>query len=276
MTRFWKVQSAGNDFVLVLDSDIPFLLNRCELATRLCDRRLSIGGDGLLILKLDDEPALEMYNPDGSPDFCGNGLMSAAKFAQAVCGHELTQVWHGGRRLKVRSESDGRIEVEIMAATFDPASIPMVDGSSEIFESVLPGVEGLRPISVVQTGSAHAVVLVDALPSDEEFFRISPLVENHSWFPERVSLMWVQPISNDRVKMRIWERGAGETLGCGTGSAAAAVIWMRKTNQGGLIKIENPGGLITCAATDWTSNLRLGSIPTLVYSGMVTLSRTGN
>lgn len=88
--------------------------------------------------------------------------------------------------------------------------------------------------------------------------------------------MWVQPITNAQLKMRIWERGAGETLGCGTGSAAAAVVWMRKISQGGVIAVENPGGVITCAATDWTTRLQLGSTPTVVYSGAVELSRTGD
>lgn len=273
MIPFWKVQSAGNDFVLLLEGDVPTSTNRCELAAKLCDRKYAIGGDGMLVLGLGDCSTLEMYNPDGTPDFCGNGLMSAVKFAQIAFANELTQILHGGRLVPVHHAQDCRVEVEIGSATFDPAAIPTIEGVPELFECALPGVEGLPLVSVVQTGSAHAVVFVDKLPCDDEFLRLSPLVEHHAWFPERVSLMWVQPVSETRLKMRIWERGAGETLGCGTGSAAAAVVYMRKYGFGGLLEIANPGGVITCSAQNWSSGLSLGSVPTVVFSGHVDLSQ---
>jgi diaminopimelate epimerase len=137
---------------------------------------------------------------------------------------------HGRRTAEVfRDPANAavRVTVEMGEPRFAPADIPMRVEGAEVRDYPLPvGDETVR-VTALSTGSTHTVLFVDALPDEETFQRLSPLVENHPLFPERTSLMWTQVESWARLRIRIWERGAGETLGCGSGACAAAVAAQR-------------------------------------------------
>ncbi len=247
--RFTKMQGIGNDFVVV-DARMGPATDWPEFARRACKRRFGIGADGLLIVgeAPDADAAMLMYNPDGTPDFCGNGLRCVARFVAdrkgsgypatltlaTLAGHKRATVERAGDSVAVTADM-GRPE-------FDPARVPMSVNAQEALDYPLELSDRVLRVSVLSTGSTHAVAFVDALPSDPEFAAVSAEVETHALFPERTSLMWVQHSGEDALRLRIWERGVGETLGCGTGACAAAVAARRKGIVGRTVRVRSAGG----------------------------------
>lgn len=242
--EFYKYQSIGNDFVLVESQALPSLsLN--ELAIKVCDRKFGIGADGLLVFsKITSEIAMRMFNPDGTEDFCGNGLrVTGLHMRLSGISEPEVKIRHFGREIAVRFSSDGWIETAGLRVSFDPIDVPLSPGIGEIFETGIE-IEGrLLFLSSVNTGSTHSVVTMDRAPSDQEFLQISSKLEHHPMFPERTSVIWCWPDGEDRVSIRIWERGVGETLGCGTGSAAVGACHFRKHSHLKSLEVMNPGGL---------------------------------
>lgn len=265
---FAKVQSIGNDFVLFRAEDVA---GRAlpALSEHVCRRHFSIGSDGMLVLGQDaNRLHLRMFNPDGSEDFCGNGLRSAAWFAaQEGWFTGDISVLHLGRRVAVHVGEDGLVSSSFGPASFAPESIPSL--GPELFESLLSGPGFELRVSSLSTGSAHTVAFVEKLPDDDTFLRVSPLVEHHPMFPERTSLMWTQILSPSEIIMRIWERGAGETLGCGTGSVAAAIAYLRREDRGGTVHVHNPGGVLAVSADSWSSEITTRARAEVVFRGEV-------
>lgn len=260
--RFEKVEAVGNDFVLIEAGAVPADAEP-ELAVEWCSRHRSIGADGLLVL--GSGPAglyLRMYNADGTADFCGNGLRASmwSAFASGRVGPEA-MILHGGREVKAFVR-EGRVTVGLPPASFDPADIPLAS-ASPVVEHEVAGVLG----TAVTTGSAHFVALVAELPGEAEFHSKSHALEAHPLFPERTSVMWAAPAGPDRLRVRIWERGVGETLGCGTGSLAVAAVARRLLGMPSRLAVDNPGG--TVEVEDTGTSLLATSTARVVYSGVV-------
>jgi len=238
------MQGVGNDFVVV-DGRANHGLDWAGLAPEVCDRRFGIGADGLLVIDRSRiaDAMMRMYNPDGTPDVCGNGLRCIARYLVERSGfgaqgsgefqrpapdvqHSLAIATLAGvRNAVVRYSESGEclVTVEMGQPRFAPSDIPMLVPGPRVLDYPLR-VEGETiPVTVLSTGTAHAVLFVPELPDEERFRSLSPPVENHPLFPERASLMWTRVESPSRLRIRIWERGAGETWGCGTGACAAAV-----------------------------------------------------
>ena len=262
---FTKMQGVGNDFVVV-DGRNAGDTDWSVLAIEMCDRRTGVGADGLLVL--DDTHSadimMRMYNPDGTPDVCGNGLRCIARYAVEngiVKGETLRIATLAGvRAAQMHRDAEGSItSVTINMGTprFDPSSIPMRVSLEKVMDYSLDLESGLSlSVTALSTGSTHTIAFVESLPEDALFFAVSPQVEEHPLFPDRTSLMWCQVEAPSRLRLRIWERGAGETWGCGTGACAAAVAAVlhghaapnapiRVRSQGGeLIVRWEPGGTI--------------------------------
>ena len=236
--HFWKMQGVGNDFVLLdleglqAHTDLPLL------ATRVCARHFGIGADGLLVVSqrrhTSSDPsaprvAMRMFNPDGSEDMCGNGLRCVGLWA-----HQAG--WLGGQRSFQVSALDGNRQVRLLdvgdktgilsdmgVPRLSPAAIPFLDaGADRVADTPIAAGSRAFRITAVNTGSTHTVIFGPA-PDEETFQHYSPLLETHPLFPERTSIMWATPGNDNRFVIRIWERGAGETLGCGTGACAVGV-----------------------------------------------------
>lgn len=236
---FSKMQGVGNDFVVV-DGRARQSMAWNEAAIVLCDRKFGVGADGLLVLdnsKVADF-AMRMFNPDGSPDVCGNGLRCIARYAveRGLLARDEMQIETlvDVRSAVVnRSESGGieSVTVAMGEPRFAARDIPADSGNPDarLIDYPLPLLDGESlTITALSTGSTHSVTFSKELPDDATFFRVSPLVENHPIFPERTSLMWCKVAAPNRLQMRIWERGAGETWGCGTGACAAAVVAIQR------------------------------------------------
>jgi diaminopimelate epimerase len=282
---FWKVEGIGNDFVLVhledverLRGDLPVDEILKNLAIKICQRRFSIGSDGLLAVRMEGQTILyRMFNPDGTEDFCGNGLRCVARHAhnQGWVGNEFV-IRH--RDLLVPTQIKGNlISTEIGTASYDPAKIPVrfVKSPEQTFGR-LPIWQGLGLSvggSALTTGSTHVVIMGEGtIVNDELFIMASPEIENDPQFPERTSVIWAEIVAPEKLKIRIWERGAGETQGCGTGSAAAAIEYMRRQNLSGTIQVQNPGGIVKVTAASWNSPITVSGEAIEIFSGEVRVS----
>ena len=231
--RFTKMHGVGNDFV-VLDPVSADGVDLPELARQLCDRRFGVGGDGILIPVPSEAADFEMVylNSDGSSsEMCGNGIRCLARYAKdrgLIEGDALT-VETGAGVKKVVLLGGGSSRVDMGAPGFDP-------------EVELHGFRFLR----VSMGNPHAAAL---LGSEKEvgaldLREIGPLVENDPLFPDRTNVEFVYVREDHEVRMRIWERGAGETLASGSGSCAAAVAAVRRGLARSPVRVRMDGGVV--------------------------------
>ena len=232
--KFTKMQGCGNDYIYV-NCFAENVEDRPALARKISDRHFGIGGDGLICIDRSDvaDFKMDMYNADGSHGkMCGNGIRCVAKYVYdngMTDKTELTvETGSGVKTLQLQVE-DGKVStvrVCMGSPEFRPAQIPMkAEGENFIMRPI--EVCGKRwDVTAVSMGNPHAVVFVDNVDwlNLEE---IGPAFENHPMFPERVNTEFVQVVDEHTLKMRVWERGSGETLACGTGSSAslaAAVV----------------------------------------------------
>lgn len=266
--RFAKVESIGNDFVLVTSADAGGL-DYPKVATTLCTRHFGVGSDGLLVIsRLSNHVDLRMFNPDGSEDFCGNGLRCAAVYAaeKGWVGDRFL-IFHGGKEVDTRIHG-GSVITSLGAASFAPQDIPLVEGIGELYRAAVDVGEESIVLSALTTGSTHTIIEVDELPDHGRFARISQGLEHHHAFPQRTSIIWMRADDDANLSIRIWERGVGETLGCGTGSSAAAVVHARNLGRTGVINVHNPGGTVQVSLPHgWNGPISVAGTARIVFEG---------
>ena len=247
LLEFTKMHGLGNDFMVVdLISQKAFL--DTLTIQRLADRHFGIGFDQLLIVEPPDVPSADfkyrIFNADGSEvEQCGNGVRCFARF---VHERQLTTK----TKIKVQTKSgivepelgqNGWVRVNMGYPKFSPQEIPFIAEEMEnLYEIQLPTDEKLT-IDVVNMGNPHAVTIVpDVISADVA--RIGPQVESHERFPQRVNVGFMQIVDDKHARLRVFERGVGETLACGTGACAAAVSGMRRGLLSNSVEIELAGG----------------------------------
>lgn len=228
--RFTKMQGLGNDYVYVNCVDKK-LENASEIAVRVSDRHFGIGSDGLILINSSDvaDFEMEMYNADGSRgEMCGNGIRCVGKYVYDYGLTDKTQVsietLAGIKYLELTVE-DGkvrRVRVNMGSPILKPEGIPIaLEGESVIDVPITVDGKEYR-MTGVGMGNPHTVVFLDDVDG-LEIESVGPLFENHTYFPNRVNTEFVKVIDRKHVQMRVWERGSGETLACGTGACAVAV-----------------------------------------------------
>ncbi len=265
---FWKLESIGNDFPLVhLEDcgDLPL----DQLAIAMADRRFGVGGDGLLVLERSEPLRLRMFNPDGSEDFCGNGIRCASLHAHQLGWVGLSfEIIHGDQIVSVSITDTGAVSSKMAGALYRPDCVPLRLGAHEIFDAPVYWDEHEKVMgSALTTGSTHVVVPVLELPDEEEILRLGPKIEHFELYPIRTSVIWTREVSPDHLQIRIWERGAGETLGCGTGSSAAAADYLRRQGKGGRVRVDNPGGSVFVEASSWSAPILVEGRAESVFEG---------
>lgn len=265
--RFWKVESIGNDFVLVRIDDVA-TDDLPALSRAVCVRRFSVGADGLLAVGLEDgDLRLRMFNPDGTEDFCGNGLRAAGLWAVRARWTPANFVIRHLHAQVPCSVSGGLVETVLPGASFAPEDVPTTL-DHELFGQEISWAPSVHHVtSALSTGSTHTVLLCPGPPPHDEIETLGPLIETHPWFPERTSVVWSWTMGPGRIGIRIWERGAGETQGCGTGSSAATVAWFRAHATAGRMDVHNPGGVARVEMSAWNGPIRLSSDAHVVYEG---------
>ena len=228
--KFTKMQGLGNDYVYVncLQEQVK---NPAEVAVKVSDRHFGIGSDGLILInpsKVADFE-MEMYNADGSRgEMCGNGIRCVAKYVYDYGLTDKTSIsveTLGGIKYLDLTVEDGKVKlvkVDMGKPILTPTQIPIVaEGDRVIDEPIEVGNVTYR-MTGVSMGNPHTVVFVDDV-QHLEIEKIGPAFESHVFFPDRVNTEFVKVIDNHTVQMRVWERGSGETLACGTGACAVAV-----------------------------------------------------
>ncbi len=226
-----KMEGAGNDFV-VLDAaagDVPRI--DAALAGRLCDRRLGVGADQLLVLREPSDRAdvrMEIWNADGSPaSMCANGVRAVHVYLRdrGRAPSEWLRVETPSGVVRSRWRGGGRVATEMGRPVFAPAKIPTSLGSGDgpVVDAPLDLDGRTLRVTCLSMGNPHAVLFVgddvDAVPVEV----LGPRIERHPSFPDRANVEFVEVTSRGRVRQRTWERGSGETLACGSGACAAAV-----------------------------------------------------
>ena len=238
--KFTKMEGCGNDYIYVngFEEQIP-AENKPELVRRLSDRHFGIGGDGVIFINPAREAdfEMEMYNADGTrAEMCGNGIRCVGKFVydKGLTDKEHITVVSAGNvkylDLTVERQSDAahsrgevtRVRVNMGSPILEPAKIPVKAPGDRVIDAPLT-VDGREyRMTCVSMGNPHAVVFTKGV-ADMKLEQIGPLFEKHECFPNRTNTEFVEVIDRQTVFMRVWERGTGETLACGTGCCATAV-----------------------------------------------------
>ena len=229
--KFTKMQGLGNDYVYVNGFEEK-IDNPPELARRISDRHFGVGSDGLIMINPSDRAdfEMEMYNADGSRgEMCGNGIRCVAKYVYDYGLTDKTDIsveTLGGIKYLELTVEDGKVrtvKVDMGKPELEPQKIPVkADGDKAVDEPILVGGEEYR-MTCVSMGNPHAVVFVGCDVRDFPLEEIGPKFESHERFPNRVNTEFVRVIDRHTAEMRVWERGSGETLACGTGACAVAV-----------------------------------------------------
>ncbi len=228
--KFTKMQGLGNDYVYVNCVEQK-LEHASEIAVQVSDRHFGIGSDGLILINSSDvaDFEMEMYNADGSRgEMCGNGIRCVGKYVYDYGLTDKTQIsietLAGIKYLDLLVE-DGKVKqvkVNMGSPLLKPEEIPIaLEGESVVDEPIVVGGTEYR-MTGVGMGNPHTVVFMDDV-EHLEIEKVGPLFENHTCFPNRVNTEFVKVIDRKHVQMRVWERGSGETLACGTGACAVAV-----------------------------------------------------
>ncbi|PLK49211.1 diaminopimelate epimerase [Uliginosibacterium sp. TH139] len=272
---FTKMQGLGNDFVVIDAINQPVEMTP-TLAQKLGDRRFGVGCDQLLIVERAQQPGVDfryrIFNGDGSEvEQCGNG---ARCFVRFVVDKQLTnktaiRVETKSGIIEPRLADDGLVTVDMGVPIFEPARIPFSSESDAVVQPLEVNGEMLA-ITAVSMGNPHAVQVVadvDSAPVEQQ----GPAVEHHPRFPARVNAGFMQVVDEHSIRLRVFERGAGETLACGTGACAAVVAGIQRQLLASPVRVETRGGELSIAWGGPGSPVLMTGPAVSVFDGEISL-----
>ncbi|MGL6114348.1 diaminopimelate epimerase [Cetobacterium sp. SF1] len=272
--NFIKMQAAGNDFV-VLNGMKEKLENYSELALKLCHRKFGIGGDGLLIAEKSSKADIKMvyYNSDGSQSaMCGNGIRCFSKFLyeeNILNKKEFTvETGDGVKNISLEVENNfvKKIKVSMGKAQWDPKKLPVNLKKDKILEEEII-IDGKKFIfSSVLTGVIHTVIFVEDFNS-LDINGIGSKIEKHSLFPAKTNVNFVKVINPNKIEIKTWERGAGRTLACGTGSCGSVVLGNRLGKLSSNVEVHTEGGILNITLKD--EEIFMEGTATTVFKGVI-------
>jgi diaminopimelate epimerase len=281
MLAFSKYQGLGNDF-LMLDgrdgaaADGAFGLNP-EAVRLLCDRRFGVGADGVILAlppERDGELRMRIFNADGSEaEMCGNGIRCLARFLADSDGDGPGHQWQvetPAGRIVPELLGDGTIRVDMGEPFLDPSAVPttLPLGPAGLPQGVLEA-DGVRfAVAAAGMGNPHMVIPVQSVEA-VELERFGALLELDPAFPARSNVHFVEVLAPDHLEMRIWERGAGPTLACGTGACAVLVVCHRLGLSGRDARVELPGGTLRIRWDQATNHLFMDGPAQAVFDGVL-------
>src|SRR6516165_1154044 len=269
--RFTKMQGLGNDFVVIDATRAPFTLTASQIRT-LADRRFGVGCDQVLVVEAPPDARADfryrIYNADGGEvEQCGNG---ARCFMVFVRKHGLSDkttltVETLGGTIVPELNDDGEVTVDMGVPRFRPEDVPFVGGVGATAEAL--DVAGARvEVSVLSMGNPHTVQVV-ADVSRAPVATQGPLIENHPRFPQRVNAGYMEIVDRANIRLRVWERGTGETLACGTGACAAVVAGIRRGLLDREVRVATRGGTLSVTWTSDSAPVRMKGAATTVFEG---------
>jgi len=263
--KFTKMHGCGNDYIYI-NCFSQFIDNPILLSEALCDRRRSIGGDGIILIEPSDaaDAKMRIFNKDGSEGkMCGNGIRCVAKYLideKIASENKLLKIdtLSGIKTLKIleNQENTALVEVNMGKASLAPADIPMLVSKEKIVNESISVGGDVYKMTCVSMGNPHCVVFVDEAYS-ANVKEIGPQLSTHTMFPEGVNVEFVSLVDENNLMMRVWERGSGETLACGSGACASVVA----ASENGFCKCGN----------EVTVHLRGGELKVRYYQNEVFL-----
>lgn len=279
--KFTKMHGCGNDYVYVnlFEEKIE---NPAELSIAVSDRHFGIGSDGLITIGPSDVADFRMriYNADGSEaEMCGNGIRCVAKY---VYDHKLTDkteisVESGAGikylRLFVENGRAEQVRVDMGEPILEPDKIPVVADTDRVVDQPIEVCGKTWRMTCVSMGNPHAVVFVDNV-ADFELEKYGPHFENHERFPKRTNTEFVEVLSRNEAKMRVWERGSAETWACGTGTCASVMACILNGYTDNRVLVHLRGGDLTIEYDEKTNHIFMTGPATEVFSGEYTLPGT--
>ena len=274
--KFYKMQGIGNDYIYIdcMQGEIP---NPGNLAVKLSDRRFGIGGDGIILLCASDKAdcRMRMFNADGSEGrMCGNGIRCVGKLAydlgyvkNKICTVETLS---GIKTLEFSFGSDKKVssvKVDMGAPVLDGKLIPSAFVSETVVNKPLDVDGKIYYVTLVSMGNPHCVVFSE--PDGLDIESVGKKFENHPAFPDRINTEFIKVTGSNSIKMRVWERGSGETYACGTGACASAVAAVLNgfCGRGEEINVSLLGGDLKIEYTDET--VFMTGPATLVFTGEI-------
>ena len=255
--RFIKMQGCGNDYVYFDCLKEPFL-NPEKESIRLADRHFGIGGDGIILIcpSTEADAKMRMFNADGSEGkMCGNGIRCVGQYLydEGLVGVDFTvETLAGIKSIHINVEKES-VRVDMGAPILEPAQIPVITTQALAISEPITIDEKTYDITCVSMGNPHGIVFVDDVERIE-IEVIGPKFEKHPMFPEQVNTEFIKVIDDQTLQMRVWERGSGETLACGTGACASVVAAVLKgyCKKGVPITVKLRGGDLEIIYTDET------------------------
>jgi diaminopimelate epimerase len=279
--KFTKMHGLGNDYIYFdCIANANLIANPEKVAKQLSDRHFSIGGDGIILILKDDvddvDYRMRMFNSDGSEaEMCGNAIRCVAKYlcdAEYIEANEVDiQTGAGTKHVEISRDAKGDFvsaRVDMGKPELNGLFIPVNLDKEQIVAERIKLANGKEyNFTAVSMGNPHAVIFVDEI-SDEHVLRDGALAEVHNLFPNKINVEFVKIISPTEVEMRVWERGAGETLACGTGASAVAVACVLNKLTGRKITVHLLGGDLEI---EWSDNdhVYMTGPATTAYEGTV-------
>jgi diaminopimelate epimerase len=278
--KFSKMHGLGNDFV-VIDAISQNVRLSPERIRYIADRHFGIGCDQILLVEIPESSAVDfryrIFNSDGSEvENCGNGARCFARFVRdrKLTGKKLIRVETAGGIIELNVQDDEQVSVNMGVPRLNPEQIPFTgENKTSLVRAVtypLSVANTLLQISAVSMGNPHAVLLVDNVTT-AEVEKLGPLIERHPQFPARVNAGFMQVISRDEINLRVYERGAGETLACGTGACAAVVAGRLRGLLNDKVKVNLPGGSLRIEWFDESSPVMMTGPAEFVFHGQIKL-----
>ncbi len=264
---FEKMHGLGNDFVIVEQRHLPRGVNNKLLAKELCNRNLGIGADGLIIVDLstsrEADFAWNYYNADGSDaEMCGNGMRCFAKyvFERGLTDNNSFSVLTGAGIIKPMIESDGTVTVDMGIPKLPQKIKEEIKIDSKIFN-----------YTYIEVGNPHCVIFLDKELSDNDFNYFGPRIEKDKIFPNGINVEFVNVLNKKESNCRVWERGCGPTLACGTGACAVLLAGYINgcLDSSGVINL--PGGKLNIRWNENSKHVSLNGPAAFVYTGQFNL-----
>ncbi|MCF6437299.1 diaminopimelate epimerase [Pseudoalteromonas sp. MMG022] len=273
--NFSKMHGLGNDFMVVDNITQNVFLSRDQIK-KLADRNFGVGFDQLLMVEAPYSPELDfhyrIFNSDGSEvEQCGNGARCFARFVRmkGLTNRHKVSVSTKSGNITLYSEKDGQVTVNMGHPQFAPASIPFKASKPEL-TYIMRAQEHTVFCGVVSMGNPHCVLEVDDIET-ADVQTLGPLLETHERFPERANIGFMQILNSEHIKLRVWERGAQETLACGSGACAAVVVGIMQKKLANTVRVDLPGGSLQVRWQGEGHSVKMTGPAEHVFDGQISL-----
>ena len=275
MIEFVKMHGLGNDYVYI-DAINQNINNRSELAKKVSDRHFGIGSDGMILICKSDiaDFRMQMFNSDGTEaEMCGNGIRCVGKFVydNGYTNKENIEIetLAGVKKLKlfVQNGKVEKIKVDMGEPILEPNKIPVISSEEPVKDLNLNILDRNFKFTCVSMGNPHAITFINEDVNGFDIEKYGKLVEINAAFPQRTNVEFINIINKNTIKMRVWERGAGETLACGTGACASAVASFINRYTERKVTVELLGGNLEIEWNEEDNHIYMTGPATTVFKG---------